>query len=196
MSSDHRIIPGQATLVEMRHMEKYNRKNFSFGRYTYGEPNISYPNAGGLHVGAFCSLAPHANFVLGGNHRADWVSTYPFPNFREHFPTAYGKTPTSKGQIVLGNDVWIGNFSYILSGVTIGDGAVIGACAVVAKDVPPYAVVVGNPGRIVKYRFTEEQIAALLRIRWWDWEKEKIDAEMEYICSPDIAAFIARHDIP
>jgi len=177
-------------------MEKYDRKNFSFGAYTYGEPNITYPSGAHLRVGKFCSLAPTTNIFLGGNHRPDWVSSYPFPNFREHFPHAYGNMPVSKGDVVIGNDVWIGNFSYILSGVTIGDGAVVGACAVVAKDVPPYAVVVGNPGRVVKYRFPPEQIEALLRIRWWDWEKEKIDSEMEYICSPDVAEFIARHDTP
>lgn len=188
------VVPKQVPLIETRHMEKYQRPNISFGRYTYGEPHITYPAAARLIVGSFCSLAPMSNIFLGGNHRSDWVSSYPFPNFREHFPTAHGKTPISKGDIIIGNDVWIGNFCNILSGVTIGDGAVVAACAVVTKDVPPYAVVAGNPARVVKYRFSEEQIAALLRIRWWDWEKEKIDREMDFICSADIDAFIARHD--
>ncbi len=195
MIEQTQIIPSQVLLKETRTFEKYQRDTFSFGRYTYGEPAIVFPGSGvQLRVGSFCSLSNTCTFILGGNHRHDWVSTYPFPNYREAFPHAYGQMPTSKGDITVGHDVWVGSYSYIFSGVTIGDGAVIGACAVVAKDVPPYAVVVGNPGKVIKYRFPPEQIAALQRIRWWEWEKEKIDAEMAYFCSDRIAEFIARHD--
>lgn len=195
MQTDHRIIPPQTTLVETRTMEKYPARSFQFGRYTYGEPAAVFASTGGrLIVGAFCSLSASCTVVLGGNHRHDWVSSYPFPNFRAEFPTAYGRVPTHKGDILVGNDVWIGSYSHVLSGVSIGDGAVVAACAVVTKDVPPYAVVAGNPARIVKYRFPPEQIAALLRIRWWDWDKETIDREMDGLCSANIADFIARHD--
>ncbi len=195
MQQDHRIIPQQAPLIETRARDKYPPHICSFGRYTYGEPGITFSTSGArLIVGNFCSLSATCTFILGGNHRHDWVSSYPFPNFRAEFPTAYGKVPTHKGNIVVGNDVWVGSYSYILSGITLGDGCVVAACAVVTKDVPPYAVVAGNPARIVKYRFPPEQIAALQRIRWWEWEKEKIDREMDGLCSGDIAAFIARHD--
>ena len=90
----------------------------------------------------------------------------------------------------IGNDVWIGANAFIGSGVTIHDGAVIGAHAVVVKDVPPYAVCVGNPGRVVKYRFEPEIITALLKLRWWDWPDEKIDRFLPLILSPDIVAFL------
>jgi hypothetical protein len=98
---------------------------------------------------------------------------------------------SSRGDIVIGSDVWIGLNVFIGSGVTIGDGAVIGAHAVVTRDVPPYAVAGGNPARVIRYRFSETQIEALLAIRWWDWSDEVVDRYLPLITSPDIDAFIA-----
>jgi len=94
---------------------------------------------------------------------------------------------------VVGSDVWVGHGACILSGIRIGDGAVIGAQAVVSRSVEPYAVVAGNPARQVRLRFSERQVAALLRIRWWDWPYDRIVAELPWLLSPEIDAFIARH---
>ena len=102
--------------------------------------------------------------------------------------------PASKGPTRIGNDVWIGDGATILSGVTIGDGAVVGARAVVAQDVPPYHVVAGNPAREVRARFAPEVVAALLRIRWWDWPLDGIRAQVEGLCGGDPADFIRRND--
>jgi hypothetical protein len=101
--------------------------------------------------------------------------------------------PTCKGDIKIGNDVWIGATSTIMSGVTIGDGAVIGAGSTITKDVPPFAIVAGNPGKIVKYRFTEEQIEKLLQIAWWDWGEDKIKENAMSMWSPNIDDFIKKH---
>jgi serine acetyltransferase len=101
--------------------------------------------------------------------------------------------PSCKGDIVIENDVWIGAKSTIMSGVKIGNGAVIGATTTVTKDVPPYAIVVGNPGKIVKYRFTEKQIELLLKISWWDWNEDKIKKEFQNLWSPNINDFINNH---
>jgi acetyltransferase-like isoleucine patch superfamily enzyme len=105
------------------------------------------------------------------NHRVDWISTYPFPAFTDKFPEAKGieQFVTTKGDVTIGNDVWIGQHVTILSGVTIGDGAVIGAHSVVGKSIPPYAIAVGNPARVIRYRFDEKTIEMLLKIQWWNW---------------------------
>ncbi len=190
MSAEERIIPRQSDLIQTRNNPKYNHPRLSFGAYTYGEPDVIYLSAATLTVGNYTSISNACSVYLGGNHRTDWVSQYPFPNFREQFPTAYGDCPTTKGDVVIGNDVWIGEGAKIFSGVTIGDGAVIGAYAVVTKDVPSYAVMVGNPAQIAKYRFEPHQIEALLNIRWWDWPEEKIHQNMELLCQSDIDAFI------
>jgi serine acetyltransferase len=101
--------------------------------------------------------------------------------------------PECKGDIIIGNDVWIGAKSTIMSGVKIGDGAVIGSGSVVAKDVPPYAIVVGNPAKVIKYRFDEQQIENLLEIAWWNWPEHKIKEEAMLLWSKDINYFIDKH---
>lgn len=99
--------------------------------------------------------------------------------------------PTIRGDTVVGSDVWVGRLSIIMSGVTIGDGAVVGAGAVVTRDVPPFAIVGGNPARVIRYRMTEPQREALLRIRWWDWPRERIVQAVPRLASADIDGFIA-----
>jgi acetyltransferase-like isoleucine patch superfamily enzyme len=169
-------------------------KNHMIGEWTYGKPSVrSWGEGARLHVGRFCSIADGVAIFLGGEHRTEWVTTYPFSEFFEEGKGIPGDAIT-RGDVRIGSDVWIGQGACILSGVEIGDGAVIGARAVVAKSVAPYAVVVGNPARIVRYRFNNETIAALLRIRWWDWPIADITAAIPSLMSDDIEAFVSRHD--
>lgn len=133
----------------------------TYGKYTYGTPNVLWRNDDAkLTVGKFCSIASNVNIYLGGNHRQDWVSTYPFGHINKNiFDNSDGSGhPSTKGDIVIGNDVWIGNNTTIMSGVTIGDGAVIANNSHVVKNVEPYSLVGGNPAKIIRYRFTPEQI--------------------------------------
>ncbi|MCX7383985.1 MAG: CatB-related O-acetyltransferase, partial [Alphaproteobacteria bacterium] len=147
---------------------------YSVGEWSYGVPAIMWGEGARLSIGKYCAIAPGVTIYLGGNHRPDWVTTYPFSALAQHWPAARGIVghPASKGEVTIGHDIWIGNDATILSGVTIGHGAVIGANALVTKDVPPYAIVCGNPARVIRLRFSEAQIASLLRIAWWDWPAE------------------------
>lgn len=138
-----------------------------------------YPiNHDKLIIGKFCSIACGAKFLFtSANHTLSSLSTYPFPIFFEEWDLDVTDITTAwdnKGDIVIGNDVWIGYEAVILSGVTIGDGAVIGGRAVVTKDVPPYTVVGGVPARPIKKRCPQDTIDALLAIKWWDWPEERI----------------------
>jgi acetyltransferase-like isoleucine patch superfamily enzyme len=165
------------------------------GRHTYGHEQITVRHWGEpatLKIGAFCSIADRVQIFLGGNHRVDWVSTYPFPEFADRWPQAKGIEghPATNGDVVIGNDVWIGSNATILSGVTVGDGACIGADSTVSKDVRPYSIVVGNPARELRLRFDPKTIEKLLEIRWWEWPDERIAANVELISSPQISRFI------
>lgn len=142
-----------------------------------------YPiNNDRLVIGKFCSIACGAKFILNSaNHRLSSLSTYPFPLFYEEWGLDVKNVTNSwdnKGDIVIGNDVWIGYEAVILSGVKIGDGAVIGTRAVVTKDIPPYTIVGGVPAKGIRKRFSDDVISALLEIKWWDWSKEKIAANI------------------
>ena len=123
-------------------------------------------------IGKYCSIADEVMIVAGGEHDIDWVTSFPFIDSWQLKHLYSKKKPRWKGHILIGNDVWIGNRVTILSGVSIGDGAVVGACSVVVKDVPPFAIVAGNPAKIIRYRFKEDQIKAILSIRWWDWPND------------------------
>lgn len=171
------------------------------GRNTYGHEHMKvlrwYPlKEGELRIGKFCSIGQNVTVMMGGNHRTDWITTYPFPYPLPPigpWPNALGieDFAWSKGAVTIGNDVWIGMNATILSGVTIGDGAVVAAGAMVTKDVPPYAIVAGNPAVVKKKRFRDDQIAALLRIKWWDWSDDKINQNLRLMCSTSIDTFIA-----
>jgi acetyltransferase-like isoleucine patch superfamily enzyme len=195
----HRMqILSQRIKYRWRSLRFYTRDiligdNYRIGEYTYGRPKvITFTNDTKLIIGKFCSIAANVKIILGADHRLDWVSTYPFPALSKIWPEAAGMTghPTSKGDVVVGNDVWIAEGAVILSGVKIGDGAVIGSQAVVSKDVAPYGVVSGNPARRVKMRFDEDTIKMLLQIQWWNWPVEKIRKHLHLICSPKLDEFL------
>jgi acetyltransferase-like isoleucine patch superfamily enzyme len=166
------------------------------GNMSYYAPKIvKYKgDTGRVIVGNFASVAYDAEFYVGGLHRTEWVSLYGLRAMLE-LPGAHEDGFThGRGDIVVGSDTWVTNGCTVMSGVTIGDGAVVGTKAVVAKDVRPYAIVVGNPARELRRRFTDEQVAALLRIRWWDWPTEKVKEHVALLSDPDVDAFIARFD--
>ena len=138
-----------------------------------------YPvNHDRLMIGKFCSIACGAKFLFNSaNHSLSSLSTYPFPIFYEEWGLDrknVAEAWDNKGDIVIGNDVWIGYEAVILAGVTVGDGAVIGARAMVTKDVPPYTIVGGVPAKPIRKRFSEETISEMLALKWWDWPKERI----------------------
>lgn len=153
---------------------QYLKPYIEVGDFTYGIPQIeAWDDKTKLKIGKFCSIARGVNIILGGNHRTDWTTTYPFNAFFEEYKYITGH-PSTKGNITIGNDVWLADGCKILSGVTIGDGAVIAADAVVTKDVPPYAICAGNPAKVVKYRFDEETIRHMEEMKWWNWKNEII----------------------
>jgi acetyltransferase-like isoleucine patch superfamily enzyme len=165
----------------------------SFGKYSYGKPKVFWKNKdANLEVGKFCSIAADVKVYLGGNHRTDWVSTYPFGYIHQNVFNKFNGEghPATKGSVVIGNDVWIGSHVTIMSGVKIGDGAVIANNSHVVKDVEPYSLVGGNPAKLIKYRFTKEQIEKLLEIKWWDWSDEKINNFTPLLCNKNIDNFI------
>lgn len=152
-----------------------------------------YPvNGDRLKIGKFCSIACGAKFLFtSGNHSMQSLSTYTFPIFYEEWGLDAKDIRSAwdnKGDITIGNDVWIGYEAVILSGVTIGDGAIVGARAVVTKDVPPYTIVAGVPARPIRKRFDEETIAKLQALRWWDWDEERLKRCIPAIQSGDMAA--------
>jgi len=168
------------------------------GDHSYGAPILRYwPQGYKFHCGKYCSIADRVQVFMGGYHRPDWVSMYPFPAFPQWGPEVarIRGFAVGRGDVVVENDVWIGSHATLMSGVKVGNGAVIGAHAVVSKDVPPFAVVVGNPARIVKYRFDDLSVRELLAIAWWDWPEEKIQQHIPQLLSGDVQGFIETHRV-
>jgi acetyltransferase-like isoleucine patch superfamily enzyme len=175
----------------INNVPKKYKKNI--GKYSYGNPIIHDFNTNTtIYIGKFCSFAQDVHIYLGGNHRTDWVSTYPFSEFNRIWPEAklIKGHPSSNGDVIIGNDVWIGDNAIILSGVSLGDGATIGAYSVVTNNVDPYAIVAGNPARLIRKRFDDSTISILLKIKWWDWPIKKIKQNISYICNNDIEKFL------
>ena len=144
-----------------------------------------------LIIGKFCMIASGVTFIMnGGNHLTEATSAYPFAIFGGDWQHAMdGKTYPSKGDTIIGNDVWIGHDATIMPGVHIGDGAIIATKAVVTKDVAPYTIVGGNPAKTIKKRFSEATISKLLQLKWWNWEIEKITQNIEKLTSHPEALF-------
>lgn len=140
-----------------------------------------------LVIGKFCAIAANVHFIMTGDHKLDAISTYPFPIFQHGWESAFNVHDLPvKGDIIIGNDVWLGYDSLIKNGVTIGNGAIIAARAVVVKDVPAYSIVAGNPAKVVKMRFDQTTIERLQNIAWWDWDIAKINQNLALICNLDV----------
>ncbi|MEM1323178.1 MAG: CatB-related O-acetyltransferase [Bacteroidota bacterium] len=140
-----------------------------------------------LIIGKFCMIASDVTFIMNGaNHLTEAVSTYPFAIFGGAWAGAMeGKTYPSKGDTHIGNDVWIGHRATIMPGVRVGDGAIIASGSLVTRDVAPYSIVGGNPAKELRKRFSEAEIERLLELRWWDWELEKITANVQQLTGRD-----------
>lgn len=163
------------------------------GEYTYGKPRVHrITDRFHVEIGKFCSIAPGVNILLDMDHRIDWVSAYPFGEKIEGIDKT-NEHPTSKGNVIIGNDVWIGMNAMILSGVTIGNGAVIAAGSVVVDNVNDYGIVAGNPAKFIKHRFSIAQIVALNKIQWWNWTIDKIKENIDLLQSNAIDVFIKRY---
>ena len=166
----------------------------TIGKYSYGNYTIHYENdSAKLIIGNFCSIAKNVDIYLGNGrgHDKSFVSTYPFGHiYNNIFSNVINNSCDTAGDVVIGNDVWIGENVIIMSGVNIGDGGIIANNSHVVKDVEPYSIVGGNPTQFIKYRFTSEQIEKLLEIKWWDWDDEKIKANVHLLCSNNIDDFI------
>ena len=162
------------------------------GTGTYGTEHIKildWNQGTNLIIGNYCSIANPVTVLLGGNHNMNRVTTFPF-GIIKGLGTDPSKDGYSNGNVVIGNDVWVGHNVTIMSGVTIGDGCVVAACSVVTKNIPPYSLVGGNPAKLIKKRFTDEQIEKLLKIQWWNWHIDKIKEFANLLLDSDIDAFI------
>ena len=171
------------------------QSSVTVGRHTYGVSQkkvLATSERAPLSVGAFCSIAGNVSFMCSGGTHSPWAATT-FPIYSRMMDSA---DPTENGGkplgITIANDVWIGRNAMIMPGVHIADGAIVAAGAIVTRDVPPYAIVGGTPAKLIRYRFSEDVIAKLLAIRWWEWSDEKIKQEAALLTGP-IEPFIERH---
>jgi acetyltransferase-like isoleucine patch superfamily enzyme len=168
---------------------RVGRSAVRVGRFTYGAEAIAirqWDEGASLEIGSFCSIASGVSVFLGGNHRTDWISTYPFGHiFRDQLGDwAIPGHPATRGDVVIGHDVWIGAEAMLLSGVRVGNGAVVAGRAVVSADVPAYTIVGGNPARPLRPRFPENIVAALERLAWWDLPLDRIRLIVPVLCAP------------
>jgi virginiamycin A acetyltransferase len=200
-------IPDKHTLFPLEHYDRLcflknivQNPNIIVGDYTYYddfetvenfEKNVKYLfdfTGDQLVIGKFCMIASDVTFIMNGaNHLSDAISTYPFAIFGGDWGNAMeGKQYPTKGNTVIGNDVWIGYGATIMPGVQVGDGAIIATKSVVTKDVAPYSIVGGNPAQEIRKRFSEQEIEELLEIRWWDWPIEKVTAKVQKLTGNQI----------
>lgn len=175
-----------------RSIELFNKKypNYKMGVNCYGVPKVKHPLPNTtLTIGNYCSIASNVEIYLGGNHRTDWITSYPFPHFFEK-ANHIENYEVSSGDVNIGSDVWICQNTTILSGVTIGHGAVIANGAIVTKDIYPYEIVGGNPAKHIRWRFDEQTREILLKSAWWDWPEDELLEIVDILCSNDISKFV------
>ena len=170
------------------------------GKHTYGVDNIKLfwkPDNVSLKIGAFCSIGINIKVYLGGSHNVDWVTTFPFGHIHLDVfnnVNGYGH-PKSKGDVIIGNDVWIAENVTIMSGVKIGDGAILANNSHVVKDVEPYTMVGGNPAKVIKKRFSDEVIEKLLILKWWEMDDKTINEITPLLCSPNLDELFNRFNL-
>lgn len=205
-------IPDKNVKFPLKHYDKLcflkniiKNPNIIVGDYTYYddfehvehfEKNVRYLFdfiGDQLIIGKFCMIASGVSFIMNGaNHLTDAITSYPFAIFGKDWADAMeGKTYPTKGNTVIGNDVWIGHNATIMPGITIGDGAIIATNSTVTKNVEPYSIVGGNPAKQIRMRFSDEKVAQLLALKWWDWEIEKITLHLKDLTGNDIEKLIA-----
>lgn len=165
--------------------------NVSKGYMSYGNP-ILRGDISDVHIGNFCSIAQNVIADCGWHHNTDFVTTFPLNVFFKEL-NHITSHPKSKGDIIIGNDVWIGEGCIIMGGIKINDGAVIAAGSVVTKDVEAYTIVGGVPAKEIKKRFDFDTIIALLRIKWWDWDNERIIENGDLLMNNKINEFIEKN---
>lgn len=180
-------------IAELKRLEKAGRVTIGDHTRAYSIPTIKHfiHDETKLRIGDYCSLSTEAVIYLGGKHKVDAVTTYPHRILWGMEGAGKDGFPTPTGDSEIGSDVWLCPGSHVLSGVRIGHGAIVGAGSVVTKDVPDFAVVAGNPARIVRYRFSKEQIAALLEIAWWEWPRDEVERAVPLLAGENIDDFIA-----
>lgn len=180
------IVKAALRANQANKLDKLIKEGFVvIGNHTYGVNNLEIDIYKGsvakVSIGKYFSIGPNVRIITGGIHPTDWISTYPF-RARWNLPGKFSDgSPYTKGDIIIGNDVWISTEVIILSGVCIGNGVVVAAGAVVTKDIPDYAIVGGNPAKIIRYRFNEEKINLLLKMKWWDWDEDIIKGKINYL---------------
>ncbi len=164
----------------------YSSNRIELGCFTYGMPDVgAWGKKNKVIFGKFCCIAGNVSVMINQDHHGEWNSAYPFNHWLPAYSNISGVID-AKGDTIVGNDVWVGTACRIMSGVHIGDGAVIGANALVTKDVPPYAVVGGVAAKILKYRFSQDKINKLLKMKWWDWRYRDIYNAVPLLQSTDI----------
>lgn len=174
-----------------RQAKKFNARypQYNIGVGSYGIPTVRDWNEGSsLSIGNYCSISSNVEILLGGNHRTDWISTYPFSAYLEGV-SVIADTGITKGDVVIGSDVWVCANTVILSGVTVGHGAVIANGAVVTKDVAPYSIVGGNPAKLIGYRFDNDLRERLLKAAWWDWPVDEVKSIYHLLNADDFDGF-------
>ena len=186
-------------LIRQRRYYRYKRNiregYLQIGEHSYGMPEVQVykGSEAKVTIGKYCSIAPDVTFITGGIHPVDWVSTFPF---RARWGLPGGEKdgmPATKGDIVVGNDVWIGTHTIVLSGVKIGHGAVICSGSVVSKDIQPYCVAGGVPAKTIKKRFSDDEIGRLLELKWWDCGRAEILEDLSLLSSPNLRGFLEKN---
>lgn len=188
----YRFLEAQSRSAHLHELRRSGR--VAIGRHSYGTPKFSYGKGdrAKVEIGSFVSIAPGVTFIPGGIHPPDRVSLFPFhERWMLRGAYEYG-IPATKGDIVVGSDVWIGTDAMILSGVTVGHGAVIAARSVVTSDVPAYAIVGGVPARVIRFRFAPDIIRGLLSIAWWEWDEARIRASLPDLVGQNVQEFIRK----
>jgi len=194
------LLKTRKTRKRLRAMDKLERASekirmaypgYRVGTGTYGIPEVfEFGDDTILRIGSYTSIALGVKILLGGEHRTDWLTTYPFAAMIKGLEDIKDYAP-SRGDVTIGSDCWICAGAMILSGVTVGHGAIVAAGAVVTKDVPPFAVVGGNPCKFIRWRFEEDVRQTLLDAAWWDWPMEEVKSVARNLSGSDLDAFLA-----